>query len=164
MSTLKDRWATIVLAIATALAAANVGQILLTHAHYQSWQHISPHDMTAVHDNWASVVDTVIMPLAIASAACTLTTLVLRHSRVPWWTVGTAAAIHAAVFITSFTMWAKWQHQIGNRGYVRDTDNTFSVPYERIMDTHWLRITLMTILALVTLAMLLRATTRKTHA
>ncbi|MCE7004087.1 hypothetical protein LWC34_14775 [Kibdelosporangium philippinense] len=62
------------------------------------------------------------------------------------------------MFITSFTMWAKWQHQIGNGGYVRDANNTFSVPSERIMDTHWLRITLMT-----TLAMLIRAT-RKTHA
>lgn len=161
---MKDRWATILLALATALAAANVGQILMTHAHYRSWQHITPHDMTAVHDNWAATVDAVIMPLAIASALCTLGLLVLRHSRLPWWTVATATAIHTAVFVTSFTMWAKWQHQIGNGGYVRDTDNTFSVPYERIMDTHWLRIALMTALALVTLGMLIRVTTRKTYA
>ncbi|MCE7004086.1 hypothetical protein LWC34_14770 [Kibdelosporangium philippinense] len=81
---MKDRWATVLLAIATALTAANVGQILMTHAHYQSWQHMSPQDMTAVHDSWASTVDTVIMPLAIASAACTLATPFLRHSRLPW--------------------------------------------------------------------------------
>nr|WP_042179358.1 hypothetical protein [Kibdelosporangium sp. MJ126-NF4]CEL13779.1 hypothetical protein [Kibdelosporangium sp. MJ126-NF4]CTQ88147.1 hypothetical protein [Kibdelosporangium sp. MJ126-NF4] len=155
----KDHWATALLALATALTAATAGQIHITHAHYRSWQHISPPDMTAVHDNWATTVDTAVLPLAIASATATLATLALKHSRLPWWTVTTTNTIQAAVLVTSFTMWAKWQHQLGNGGYVRNADNTLSAPYERIMDTHWLRITLLITLAAATLAMLIRATT-----
>jgi hypothetical protein len=154
----RDHWALILLAVAAALAAANTGQIWMTHAHYQAWQHIGANEMTAVHDSWETAVDSVIMPLAIASAITTLGLIALKHSRIGWWAVGLAAALETAVFITSFTMWAKWQHQLGNGGYVRSTDGTLSPPYERIMDTHWLRIALMTAFALVILAMLIRAT------
>jgi hypothetical protein len=164
MTSRKDRWALVALIVAAVVAAANVGQILLTHAHYQSWQYIGAPEMTAVHDSWESVVDYVIMPLAIASALCTLGLFLLKHSRVPWWTVGVAAGLEAAVFITSFTMWARWQNELGNGGYVRLTDGTLSIPYEWIMDTHWLRIALMTAFALAVLAMLIRATTSRANA
>lgn len=157
VTTHKDRWSLVLLVVAAALAAANVGQIWMTHAHYLSWQHIGTDEMTAVHDSWESVVDTVIMPLSIASAVCTLGLLVFKHSRVPWWTVGAAIGLQAVVFVTSFTMWARWQAELGNGGYVRLTDGTFSAAYERIMETHWLRIALMTAVGLVLLAMLIRA-------
>lgn len=153
----KDHWALILLAVAAVLAAANVGQILMTHAHYQSWQYIGTAEMDAVHKSWSGVVDAVIMPLTIAAAITTLGLFFLRHSRVPWWTIGLAAGLEAAVFITSFTMWARWQNQIGTSGYVRLTDGTLSAPYERIMDTHWLRIALMTAFGLVLVGMLIRA-------
>lgn len=163
MITRRENLALAVLAVTVAIAAANVGQILLTHVNYQSWSQIGTAEMRAVHDNWSSAVDVIIMPLAIASVVCTLAVVLVRHPRVPWWSIGLGVVLQAATFATSFTMWARWQHEIGQSGYVRLPDGSLSEAYERIMDTHWLRIALMTAFGVLVLAMLIGAMSGRTR-
>ncbi|CAM3528918.1 hypothetical protein KIPE111705_12720 [Kibdelosporangium persicum] len=157
----RTRWSLVILIAALTLACANVGQILLTHANYMSWSRIGVAEMDAVHDSWESIVDIVIMPLSIASAASMVAVALLRHPRVPWWAVGAGIGLQVAVFVTSFTMWAEWQNQIGTSGLVRMPDGSLSEPYVRLMDTHWLRIAMMTVFALFLVGMAIAAVTRR---
>lgn len=155
----RTRWSLVILIVAVALACANVGQILLTHVNYMSWARIGPAEMDAVHQSWSKAVDVIIMPLSITSAVSVVAVALLRHPRVPWWSIALAIGLQVATFVTSFTMWAVWQNQIGQSGLVRMPDGSLNPVYERIMDTHWLRIALMVAFALVLLGMAITAVT-----
>lgn len=157
----RNRWASVVLIAALALACANAGQIVMTHVNYMSWARVGVAEMNAVHDSWETAVDVIIMPLSIASAAGTVAVALLRHPLVPRWSVGLGIGLQAATFVTSFTMWAQWQNRIGQSGLVRMPDGSLNPAYERIMDTHWLRIALMVAYTLLMVGMAIAAVARR---
>lgn len=139
------------LVVALAVAACSVGAIFLTHAHYTMWAELTADQLAPIHTRWYhDVVAGFIHPTSGLSAVLAVALLVFRHPRVPWWLLGLGAAVLAAVFATSMLMWARWQDQIG------ETD-VLGRPYELIMDTHWLRITLVTAYAVVALSQVLAA-------
>jgi hypothetical protein len=156
----RERWALVMLVVALAVASYNVGMILLVQVNYISWAYIGPAEMDAVHRSWEGAVNGIIFPLATAQVICLLGMIVLKHPRVPWWMLGAAAAVLLTSFTLTQFMWMNWQQQLSVTGYVQMPDGSLSPIYQQIMDTHWIRITLICVYGLIVLAMLLTAVLR----
>jgi hypothetical protein len=151
----------VVLVITLAVASCDIGMILLAHVNFTSWAYIGLKEMDAVHRNWEGAVHQIIFPLQFLTGTCTIGTIALRHPRVPWSMIGLSAAVQLSIFVTTALMWSRWQHRLGESGYVHMPDGSLNPLYERIMDTHWVRIVLICVYGATVLAMVVTTVLRR---
>lgn len=154
METTRTRLATWLLPVSLFVAAINVGVIFLVQAEYASWGSFTPEMIDPVHRTWSGTVFGLIIPLAAVTGALALLALVLRHPLVPRWTGWAGVALQVVIGVTSVTMWARWQNEIART-------EALGAAYESIMDTHWLRVALMTAYSVLVLAQTLRVLQRR---
>ncbi|MGW0520466.1 hypothetical protein [Crossiella sp. NPDC003009] len=141
----RTRLAAYLLPLGLFFAAINTGVIFLVHAEYASWRRLTPVALDPVHHAWSGTVFALVIPLAVVSAALAVVMLFLRHPRLPWWSVLAGAVSQAVIMATSVLMWPRWQEEIGRT-------EVLGAAYESIMDTHWLRVALMTAYSVLVLA------------
>ncbi|MGO1054700.1 hypothetical protein [Crossiella sp. CA198] len=145
MESTRTRRAAPLLPLALFFAAINAGVIFLVHAEYASWRGLTAVALDPVHRAWSGTVFTLVIPLAVVSTVLALVMIFLRHPLLPRWTVWTGVATQAVIMATSILMWPRWQQEIGQT-------KALGAAYESIMDTHWLRVALMTAYSVFVLA------------
>ena len=157
----RERWAQVTLLITLAVAACDVGISMLAQVTITSWLHVGSAEMQAVHRHWEGAVHQIIFPLSFLTTACVIATLVLRHPHVPRWLLWPSAAVQLAIIVSTELTWARWQHRLGDMGYVRAADGTLNPFYEHILATHWVRIALVFVYCFMVLAMTLIVALRR---
>jgi hypothetical protein len=142
------RW---LLLATVALGWYDVGIIWLVHVSYRLWSLVGPAEFSAYHaafwSGWRGV-QPVVFPAAFLTTVGSVALLWIHPPATPAWALRTGVALQVAMWLLSALLWGRWHLQLGQ---VWRGDGTLNPTYERILQTHWLRVGIVTAFAIVEL-------------
>ena len=134
-----SRW---LLLIALAVSFYNVGLIWLTQvSSYRLWPYVGPAEFEAYHGAWWRSIQPV---LILAGGLAVLSPLAMprwRPPRVPLWAVWLGIVLQATVWALTAVFWAPLQARLVQ---VWLPDGTLNPDFDLLLNTHWMRVALVT--------------------
>ncbi|GLZ76723.1 hypothetical protein Afil01_15300 [Actinorhabdospora filicis] len=145
-------------ALAVLLAGFGAGFVWMTHMHHLALPLVA--DAAAYDGPYESLTATLGVPVNAIGAVLAVALLVYRHPRVPWWLPALGLAVQAAVWFSRLWLWGAWAETVRAEG-VRLPDGGPHPAQLDYVDTHWIRIALISGYAVIALATLVIAVVRK---
>jgi hypothetical protein len=136
------RW---LLLINFALGFYNVGAIWLTHSLiYPTWELVGAGEINAVRtEHWQRLPGVVFLPAGLALLG-SLAMIWLRPEGVPRWAVWLGLALQVAAGAVTASWFAPLQARMSTR------EGGLALPvYHQLMDTHWIRVAIITAYAIL---------------
>jgi hypothetical protein len=160
---MRKLYSLLIMMVGLAVAGFAAGMVWMTHMHHRGQQYVEAGRLVAFDHGYETLTDQVAVPLAAASFGLALAMNVLRHPLVPWWLPLTAAALQVTAWLARTVMWGDWADQVRQAGGVRQADGTLHPAYVQYMDSHWMRIGLLTVYVLLVLTMLVVVAVRQSR-
>jgi hypothetical protein len=145
----KAQW---ILLLTLAASSYDVGTIWMVQIGYRLWPYVAPADFDTYHLNWWLKIIPVIFPVAGLALAGSLGLIWWRPEGVDAASVWTNVALQLVTGALTGAFWARWQAQTH---FAKLADGSLDPMYARIMNTHWLRVALITAQGVVALWMMI---------
>lgn len=135
----KAQW---VLVTTFAATFYGVGNIWMTQFGWRLWPYVAPNDFSAYHSAWWAMIKPVIFPVAGVAVLGAIALIWWRPSGVRALPVWLNIGLHAATYTLTALFWARWQ---AHTHFARLPNGSLDPMYVRVMSTHWIRSTLITL-------------------
>ncbi|MFJ8039848.1 hypothetical protein ACIRBX_04930 [Kitasatospora sp. NPDC096147] len=106
--------------------------------------YVAPAAMAAYDHGYELLSDLTVIPIGVAGVVCSVALVVLRPRGVPLGRVLTGLLLQLSVFVGRAFLWGSWAEQVREAGAVRPASGALHPAYLRYVDTHWIRIALIT--------------------
>ena len=132
-----------------AIAFYNVGTIFAHEVDiFRTWKLLDPKTFRNVQDvHWKKIPYWVFIPVAVSFIG-SIVLFWYHPGRISNWEIGISFAIQFLSHFLTVTLWGPWQAKLSN-----DNSGAASPYLTKILKTHWVRTTLITIYALTLLYM-----------
>jgi len=137
-----------------------VGNIWMTQLGWRLWPYVSPGDFAAYHAAWWALIRPVVFPVAAGAFLGSIVMIWWRPAGVTAVPVWLSVGLQVLTYTLTAVLWGRWQAQTH---YARLPNGALDPMYLRNMNTHWIRVTLITLNGLVVLWMMIQAMSNKAH-
>lgn len=144
----KAQW---MLLLAVAASSYSVGTIWMVQTGYRLWPLVGPAEFGVYHRTWWLRLIPVVFPVAGVALLASVALLWWRPPGVSAAAVWCSVGLQLLSYLLTAFLWAPWQ---ARTSHARLPDGSLDPTYALIMDTHWIRVALLTASGLVSLWML----------
>lgn len=147
----------------TATSAYNVGLVLMTDMGWRLWRHVGREEFPAYHQAWwfgRHGLQPILWPGVGLNAVGALAQLRWRPQTVPRWMPASILVLLATNGLVTAIWWGRQQGQLEQ---AREPDGSLTRDYERLINTHWARVALITLAATLQLTMTARTLAEDVH-